>query len=108
MVTMEMKKSLRVLIVVSIITGGLAVFTSRDFPSLKSRFGAIYPATTITVYLAFSGGGILQTGDCNNAPYWSKIIGWGVIAPLSLSALPVAVIADTILLPLDLRRNGRY
>ena len=76
----------------------------RDFPSFRPRQGwlfPIYPATTMSVYLAVSGGGILQSGDCDNAPIAGRIFGWCVVAPLALTAIPVAAAIDTVLLLLD-------
>jgi len=99
------RKIVRIGFVVLFVLGGFASFMGRDFPSLRSRIGATYPATSLTFYLTVSGGGIFQSGDCNNAPVWAKVVGWTVVAPLSLLALPASAVIDTILLPIDIKRG---
>lgn len=85
------------------------VFYMRELPSFKPKEGwlfPVYPAATMSIYLVVSGGGILQFGDCNNAPIISRVLGWCVVVPLSLTAIPVSVVIDTVLLPLDLCRSS--
>ena len=97
------------LVTVMLLLGMGGTYFGRSMPSLRSFTGLPYPATTLAVVLALSGGGIFQTGDCNNAPMWAKVVGWSVIAPISLAAIPGVLVIDTILLPLDLyREEGIY
>lgn len=108
MVTLYMKKAKIFLLITCILSGCSMAIYMREFPSHKPKQGwlfPIYPATTMSIALVVSGGGILQFGDCNNAPLISRILGWCVVTPLSLTAIPMSAATDTVLLPFDLCRS---
>ena len=90
-----------------LLSSGGAIVASRELPSFRSKIPGIYPSAWLAFYMASSGGGVFQSGDCNNnASAWARLIGWTVVTPLSVLAIPGAVIADTILLPLDIYRGN--
>ena len=100
-----MKRFIKLMLSISVITGGLATYGGREFPSWRAHCAPVYPATVLSVYMAFTGGGMMQTGDCSNAPLWSRVVGWAIVAPCALTAVPVAFVIDTVLLPVDLYRK---
>ena len=104
MKTTQIKHLIRAFAMVSVVAGGVAIYMSREFPSLRSQIAPVYPASTTAFSLVISGGGIFQAGDCRNASFGSKCFGWAIVAPLGLAALPTTLVVDTILLPLDLYR----
>ena len=86
-------------------SGVYIISQSREFLSWKPEVARIYPATTTAFFLIVSGGGIYQTGDSGNAPVWARVVGWGIVVPIGVLALPLSVLTDTISLPLDMFRS---
>jgi len=97
---MRMMKRIAVLLLPLFLTG-CGTLMVRDFPSGRSH--GLYPATGCDVMMATTGGGMWQTGDCDNAPVWARVVGWTVVAPLHVVDIPISVLADTIYLPADIR-----
>jgi len=87
----------------SVLLTGCGTVQTRDGRTWHPNEPWTYPATRMDVDMILSGGGVFQTGDCNNAPLWSKIVGWCVVAPLYAVDLPFSVFTDTALLHSDSR-----
>ena len=85
---------------------GCGTFLMRDYPSCRPNqpeLFSIYPATHYDGIIISQGGGIYSYGDCNNG--LGPVLGWTVVVPIHIIDLPISLVTDTVLFPIDVIRT---
>jgi uncharacterized protein YceK len=96
------------LIIITIVTmPGCATIMSREYPSLRLTPGAAlppcYPATVTDLYFIFAGFSFLLSGEgTSDTPSSAVSL---LMIPGGVLDLPLSLVSDTILFPLDFKRR---
>lgn len=87
-----------------VIAAGCGTIAGRQYPSLRAESSSpYYPATRIDGYIIMMGTAGLTINDSRTGEIPSRAHGL-VMIPLGILDLPISLVTDTVLFPLDLAR----
>ena len=86
------------IIYIALLLSGCGTISART----SSANEGLYPATSIDGMCIVTGGG---NWDNDHPSLLSKLIGWTILTPCWVIDLPVSLVSDTVMLPLDIRMS---